>query len=153
MGFWKEHRIRYRMALGLSPKAVALTSCLALGRSLTLSVLRFIHTQNPHAETQCLIQSRRSVSVCWLSEQRNKPVVYFCGEVHTKDERRTVSAASRWRFQAKVYGNGRLLKEPFMTIYVVLGFSLNHLVAGCVAAVASEARPRLHQHLLRLLCL
>lgn len=28
-----------------------------------------------------------------------------------------------------------------MAIYVVLGFSLQHLVADCLAAVASEARP------------
>lgn len=53
--FGKNTELDNHMALGLSPQTVALTSCLASGRSLKLSVLRFIHTQNSHAETQCLI--------------------------------------------------------------------------------------------------
>ena len=72
------------------------------------------------------------------------------GKVHTKDQRLLQFLLPHGGDFRPESTETRLLKEPFMTIYMV-GFSVKHLVAECLAPVASEARPRLHTHLCRLL--
>lgn len=77
-----------------------------------------------------------------MNEQMNKHVFYFCGKNPSKGS----DAYNFCILTLVILGQGlqkcRLLKEMFVAAYMMLGSPLPYLVAGFLAAVASEARPR-----------
>lgn len=130
-------------------QTVALTLCMALGRSLNLSVLLLIYKMHMLKPS---IWYRHSINVCWMKEQMNKHMFYSCGEKsiqRLRDFYNFCGIAMEISGQVQKW---RLLKEPFLAIYILLRSPLQCLVAGCLSAVASEARPRLCENLYRLPC-